>query len=113
MPTKAARRPIRSDTPAQRMRPPPLKSPMTPTSVAAPTAEKPATSVAVPAATEMKEMPAVTEIVRMSVRRYHCGVRIASCWVKSRPAAGEVVASSSSPAASSASASTGSCPGTV
>ena len=46
----------------------------------------PATSVAVPAATEMSEMPAVTEIVRMSVGRYHWGVRMASCWVKSLPA---------------------------
>ena len=60
---------------------------MTPTRVAAPPAVKPATSVAVPAATEIREIPAVTEIARVSMSMYHWGVLKASRGVKSRPAA--------------------------
>ena len=40
-------------------------------------------SVALPAATAMSEMPAVTFSVRMRVSRYHCGVRSASLTSKS------------------------------
>jgi len=38
-------------------------------------------SVALPAACEISEIPAVTLRVRIAVSRYHCGVRNDSVWV--------------------------------
>lgn len=83
MPTKAGILPIRSESQAQKMRPAPLNRPSTPTSVAAPAAVMPAMLMAELAATEISEMPVITESPRIAVSMYHCAVDSASFCVKS------------------------------